>query len=342
MGILKFYPQFKEEFSCCITNCINKKYEAVAFDLNQWLHIYAPKYLFDAHVTALQCFYFVSSWESEIYIIVLDGISPPSKLEEQKRRRCLLIADKLQISVGTLFMENFNREFLKHVLTMAKEKIIYYSNHNVPGEGEHKIINLVKFLNVKTLIISIDADVIVLSILNNLYNVDILRIYPLRKDYIDIEKVLCSLPVTSFSYFINVCFLGNDFLPRIKSNISCLIDINYPFHFKQLAKQHNILNYDSEKCKSYLTYLEWVILYYFKHYKCDITPDCNAPKKINFEELQQFCYDNNDYEPKFRKVTSEELTISFQINYIMPEKACQISQNVIEEKCMKYSNLKHF
>jgi hypothetical protein len=58
--------------------------------------------------------------------------------------------------------------------------------------------------------------------------------------------------------------------------------------------------------------------------------------------LQQFCYDNNDYEPKFRKVTSEELTISFQINYIMPEKACQISQNVIEEKCMKYSNLKHF
>jgi hypothetical protein len=340
MGILQFYSYFKQTFADAITHDL-KKYDAVAFDLNQWIHMNIVRLHYNVNIMADECLDYINMWSSNAHtiVVVMDGPSPPPKLEEQKKRRSILSPEKLVVSVGTLFMEQFHCALEKRLYRVARRKTVYYSSHNVKGEGEHKAVDLLLLLQLKTLFVSIDADSILLCILNKLINVDIVRIYKEKNDFISIKKVLEQLPVTPYTYFVNVCFLGNDYLPRIKTKMDRFENITN--NILQIGKNHQIslCDIDVENCKNYLTYLHWVILYYTKPYDEKKIPNCSMPKKLKFCILEQYCYNNNNFLPQLRDVQEHELTVEYQSAYVMPNQCCEMAKNQITQKCIKLYSL---
>jgi 5'-3' exonuclease len=116
---------------------------------------------------------------------------------------------------------------------------IIFSNEKAPGEGEHKIINYIRFYGKKEdtyCIHGLDADLIMLALGTHLPNFYILRedLYDAANDFfcVDIGKIHGKLgdimkwesDKFEFSYrssiddFIFMCFMvGNDFLPHIPS-----------------------------------------------------------------------------------------------------------------------------
>ena len=94
------------------------------------------------------------------------------------------------------------------------------------------------------------------------------------------------------NFFVNVLFMGNDFLYKIQSKITDfnLIE-NDTFSPQLLAKNHSI-TFDSVSCENYLNIMNWVITYYRKPFRHDKVPFHNnfnglSEKKITFDELQK-------------------------------------------------------
>lgn len=110
------------------------------------------------------------------YGIFFDGPPPVGKMYEQRRRRYAAAThlaeyfDKNQITPGTPFMLGLDDFLQKHI---PKENdfpgTIYYSNTLVPGEGEHKLFELLRDGTIPstdtTLIYGADSDLVMLSIL---------------------------------------------------------------------------------------------------------------------------------------------------------------------------------
>ena len=127
--------------------------------------------------------------------IALDGPAPRAKMEQQRARRFKRIIDQgfkrylrdkyelpdvdewdsRKISPGTIFMDKLGKEirkairngvFSKHATTDGKLHITF-SDSNIPGEGEHKIIPLIRDLRgdieSRVCIYGLDADLIVLA-----------------------------------------------------------------------------------------------------------------------------------------------------------------------------------
>lgn len=200
--------------------------------------------------------------ESNVHIM-LDGLCPLAKIKQQKKRRFRSILEKQyndilktgfnkinpkyfenkddiavnwnsnQISPETEFMINLTKRVKTEFPT-----VIYDGTEN-QGEGEHKIIKLIRDKKKEThLIYGLDADLIILTVLLNNPNIYLLREKQyfgktdLGKDF-DLEE-----PVFSYFYlseFVNfICknvqefdrqriiddftvlsfFVGNDFLPH--------------------------------------------------------------------------------------------------------------------------------
>lgn len=325
MGIPKFYPWFKQFFTKAIYTKIDKKYNVVAFDLNQWIH---KNFINNSSILADQCFIFIqsilnSTCESGWIILVLDGACPHPKLEEQRKRRLLQDIDRLQISAGTEFMKQFAFNLLNRCKTLIHKYTIYFSDSNVPGEGEHKIINLILNENLtkyKILFISIDADAILLCILNNLVNVDVLRMYYNYINVVCIKTVLDCLPTSIMNFFVNISFLGNDYLPPLKTIGKLNWDIYCnEFDIFDIKKLCTGINNESENCKKYITYLSWLILYYKKPHDGKI-PICEKPDSLKFEEMQKFSY-SFDVDENLKFPETYETLTQFQLMYILPKHA---------------------
>lgn len=182
--------------------------------------------------------------------LVIDGVAPRSKMNQQRERRYkseflrqdVSLWDSNNITPGTKFMEKLNKELLK-----LKDCII--SDSNDPGEGEHKIMKIIEMnnSNSKTLIYGLDADLIFLSILNsksdkiilirdNSFNdtlpenkkvIDFIMIKNLRTYiYNDFNNIIQQTKYSNSSIqqnrliddYIFLCFfLGNDFLEHLPS-----------------------------------------------------------------------------------------------------------------------------
>ena len=200
-------------------------------------------------------------------ILCVDGPAPISKQNQQRQRRYRSaiedtgksLFDSNNITPGTKFMDYLTKYidwYIRSQIHTDKrwENIeIIFSNEKAPGEGEHKIINYIRFYGNKNesyCIHGLDADLIMLALGTHLPKFYILRedLYDVTNDFfcIDIGKVhdkLSSIlkwehdtvkfnPICSINDFIFMCFMvGNDFLPHIPSieiiedGIELMIDI---------------------------------------------------------------------------------------------------------------------
>jgi 5'-3' exonuclease len=185
------------------------------------------------------------------FILCVDGTAPQAKqLQQRKRRFKSSLEDNSKkdfdsncLTPGTKFMDHMTKYidwYIKKQMNQdsnwGKVEIIF-SNEKVPGEGEQKGINFIRYLD-KPLesycIHGLDADLIMLSIATKLDNIFILREdqYNPNNEYffLDIgkskndliEKIYCCKENDVYNYdnlindFILICFLiGNDFLPQI-------------------------------------------------------------------------------------------------------------------------------
>ena len=190
-------------------------------------------------------------------ILCVDGPAPISKQNQQRQRRFRSAADKDDeefnrfdsncITPGTEFMDYLSkyidwyvRRNISENPTWANIEVIF-SNEKSPGEGEHKIINYIRFYgqpNDSYCIHGLDADLIMLALGTHIPNFWILRedLYDPRNEFflIDIGTIRNELanmmdwnehdgnspfnPEYAINDFIFICFMvGNDFLPHIPS-----------------------------------------------------------------------------------------------------------------------------
>lgn len=123
-------------------------------------------------------------------MFAVDGVAPRAKMVQQRTRRYMSIVDKEKkdrriifdtnaISPGTMFMKNLSKYMNKMIDEELKDKKVLFLGQDVPGEGEHKIINFIKDFSAKDkvnhVIVGLDADLIMLSMTTGLDNIYLMR-----------------------------------------------------------------------------------------------------------------------------------------------------------------------
>jgi 5'-3' exonuclease len=216
----------------------------------------------------------------ERVIIAIDGPAPRAKMTQQRRRRYFSAKDRINnfnypgnifnnssISPGTQFLSNLSEKIKLYItsdLIFSKLEVIF-SDDSVPGEGEHKILNWMRFQSSeqKTVMYGADADLISLMMGTHFKNIHILRENAYDKyDHpwwiVDIKKLHDDLAYsmgakkeeenTTIEDFIYIIFLlGNDFLPHSKGldifggGINNLIEL-----YKRIAPRYGKLTYRIE------------------------------------------------------------------------------------------------
>ena len=186
-------------------------------------------------------------------ILCIDGPAPISKQNQQRQRRFRSAKEASEdcpfnsncITPGTKFMDYLS----KYIDWYIKGKIntdskwrnidIVFSNEKSPGEGEHKIINFIRYygdISESYCICGLDADLIMLALATHMPKFYILRedLYDPRNRFLcldigrtrnDLVKMLKwksteheFVPNYAINDFVFLCFTtGNDFLPHIPS-----------------------------------------------------------------------------------------------------------------------------
>ena len=199
--------------------------------------------------------------------IAIDGSAPCAKVRQQRFRRFkgIMLADMLKdvknkhkvkeektwntscnIAPGTKFMAKLSKNIEKYIKSgyfssHIKNKIkIILSDANVPGEGEHKYMDLLREMENKNsqdsiVVFSPDADVIVLSLASHKNNIRILKaagdtnktkilygekefyyliIDNIKKVFIKVEKGYDEKRIVT-DYNLLTTFAGNDFVIAI-------------------------------------------------------------------------------------------------------------------------------
>lgn len=197
--------------------------------------------------------------------ITIDGVAPRSKMNQQRERRykseffkhdktdgksCLWDSNK--ITPGTSFMMNLKLALIEFLQVIQDELQVtcVISDSSEIGEGEHKIMRVISSLGVdeKVIIYGLDADLIMLSLMNTNYrNIVLIRDNSFNSqlsdekqviDYLDINNLrtyICKDLLTIFwdlkkvdnssfdlqslviDYVLICFFLGNDFLDHLPS-----------------------------------------------------------------------------------------------------------------------------
>jgi 5'-3' exoribonuclease 1 len=186
-------------------------------------------------------------------ILCVDGPAPISKQNQQRQRRFRSAIEATDdspfdsncITPGTKFMDYLSKYidwYIRKRMSVSPDwrKVqVLFSNEKAPGEGEHKIVNYIRYYgkNDETYCINgLDADLIMLALGTHMPNFYILRedLYDQSNEYfcIDIGGARGALvemlewesskhlyiPRSAVNDFIFLCFMvGNDFLPHIPS-----------------------------------------------------------------------------------------------------------------------------
>lgn len=168
-------------------------------------------------------------------VVAVDGPAVLGKLQQQRGRRyrsaVLTKADSHDTSIvtpGTKFMREFDA-FFKNWIPKNRHKLppkVIYSSHLVPGEGEHKIMELFRqgdeFVEDGAhLLYGLDADLVFLSLMSPLNNIVLVRENLTKVILIDVLRELlireapAELKNTAVQDYVALMFmLGNDFLPH--------------------------------------------------------------------------------------------------------------------------------
>lgn len=182
---------------------------------------------------------------SEVFIIAVDGTCPLAKIKQQRSRRYqaaqskdpLRKFDSNCLTTGTEFMARLDMHITKWLKDNSSfmPPMVIYSSHLVPGEGEHKIMDIYRerkdFQKPEKyhVLYGKDADLIILSSLAPISN-----IYLYREDdaeTLNIQslknclkyKFMGGRPSALQDFSIIMCFIGNDFLPRMIP----MLDVRY-------------------------------------------------------------------------------------------------------------------
>ena len=225
----------------------------------------------------------------KLLYIAIDGPAPKAKLNQQRMRRFKKFydkktSDKLKIKFkeeinedsewdtnaitpGTLFMDKLSKKLKSYFINRKIIKVII-SDSNIPGEGEHKLLNHLKnnYVSDETNIIyGLDADLIMLCLIANKPNIYLLRetvefnnkihVEGYNFLYLNIDNLKTNLLIEIESRLGNVLLneeqknkivydyiflsfiLGNDFIPHspsvgIKNNgIDLLLDLYVRYYF---------------------------------------------------------------------------------------------------------------
>lgn len=125
-------------------------------------------------------------------IIALDGIPPRAKQQQQRKRRFRAVCsqpdvvkkpsfDTNTITVGTSFMDDLS-DAINAYITRSQMRVhpgfeFVFSDSNVPGEGEHKIAEMIRsqYSNDSNVIYGLDADLVLIGLLAPSTNTYLLR-----------------------------------------------------------------------------------------------------------------------------------------------------------------------
>lgn len=169
--------------------------------------------------------------KKHIYICT-DGVAPLAKINQQRKRRYLScfsakiksIWDRNAISPHTAFMHRLSQYITTRVASLEN---VTFSDAQEPGEGEHKIFDIVSKLpeDESVCVHGLDADLIMLSLCSHKSKITLMR----DSSFVNIDALrvaiiseLCNKyawPSTNqkdmIESYIVLCFLlGNDFLPH--------------------------------------------------------------------------------------------------------------------------------
>ena len=189
--------------------------------------------------------------------IAIDGVVPMAKMAQQRQRRYKNSPNKASdpnkgpsdpnkgsvnkgpspffdsnvITPGTDFMIRLDA-WIESWIESNKEKLpvnVVFSGHLVPGEGEHKIFDLIRSdtrlypRNKSHIIYGMDADLIMLSMLCPLEQIQLMREESAQDNVIDIYNLRIALSqdlntdseTAVNDFVIMMYFMGNDFLPHL-------------------------------------------------------------------------------------------------------------------------------
>jgi len=167
-------------------------------------------------------------------IIAVDGLVNSAKLNQQKYRRYgkkdpgeLFSTHKF--TPGTYMMKKLDIAIEKMILKISNIKKVIYSSYLMPGEGEHKIFDLIRSKQIITsqgnhILYGDDSDLFIISLLSPFKNIYVFRdnarmsvFHDMNKFKETVKKYIKSNTDDQIIYqdfALLTFFIGNDFLPR--------------------------------------------------------------------------------------------------------------------------------
>ena len=183
----------------------------------------------------------------EALVLAIDGVAPLAKIQQQRQRRYRAAEERRSgkyfdsnaITPGTQFMTNLDRELTSWISKNAyalPPKVIY-SGHLTPGEGEHKIIDLLRAGEVPGngahVLYGLDADLIMLGLIAPVDKVFLMR--EDVRDVVNIDNLKVGLIETLGTqtavndFVVMMFFIGNDFLPHVPTMTDMVLALDTMF-----------------------------------------------------------------------------------------------------------------
>ena len=287
-------------------------------------------------------------------ILALDGTAGMSKQYQQRQRRYRSVLDNSknitefdsnEITTGSVFMNELSQcinEFISYKIKNDwKDLDIYFSSEQVPGEGEHKIMHLLKkYSSFSSYCIhSPDADLIMLS-LASLCTHQFKKCYIIRdniyqhvycKYFLVDVNLFSDLIINKFknysingllqyyiSDFIFFCFFfGNDFLPENPLMLTDKngIDMLFLLYSETLINFGNLTKINNDKITLNLN----ECIYYFEQLSNneEILYNKKFNNEGNIKSLNE--YKKNYYKEKLCFNINNDIIYSKQVNKLCNE-----------------------
>jgi 5'-3' exonuclease len=187
----------------------------------------------------------------ENLVISVDGVTPLAKMFQQRSRRIKALETRSEkeikfdpncITAGTDFMGRLDKFITKFISKYAfiLPPNIFYSSHLVPGEGEIKILNMIRKGRINGngahVMYGLDADLIIHSLLSPLKYMYLIRenvdeVLNIEEMKLMLAKIMLSSSTESFEIFeeeekckirdyildfaLIATLVGNDFIPPL-------------------------------------------------------------------------------------------------------------------------------